>query len=238
MENEIVYKTTIKKFLGYDVRIVQVDKRKEYIICKDMFEVLGLVKDNGIWSAPKQKMLEFLEGIGESDDCQTLVVMLKEHGTKRKCVKREVDCLNIETAPIVLTQFQPTKRRGEDALDRWFKFMEFVNMLLKYHEVHKYIVDDKERYKISMKEIKDNGGEPPIVNKMINKIMGKLITGEDNFSISKDELKIYQPQTTIDLLEVRNFVLDKFATFYAFTESHKKSYDATLKLVKKKYFNK
>lgn len=66
--------------------------------------------------------------------------------------------------------------------------------------------------------------------------MGKLITDDDNFSISKDELKIYQPQITIDLLEVRNFVIDKFATFYAFTESHKESYNATLKLAKKKYF--
>lgn len=138
---------------------------------------------------------------------------------------------------IVLTQFQPTKRRGEDALNRWFDFMKFVNELLEYHECHKYIIDDKERYKITMKEITDNGGKPPIVNKMVNKIMGKLITDDDNFSISKDELKIYQLQTTIDLLEVRNFVMDKFSTLYAFTNSHKESYDGTLKLAKKKYFN-
>lgn len=28
MENEVVYKPIIKKFLGYDVRVIQVDKRK------------------------------------------------------------------------------------------------------------------------------------------------------------------------------------------------------------------
>ena len=72
---------------------------------------------------------------------------------------------------------------------------------------------------------------------MVNRIMGKLITNDDDFSISKDELKIYQPQTTIDLLEVRNFVVDKFSTLYAFTNSHKESCDGTLKLAKKKYFN-
>lgn len=236
MENKTEYKTITKKFLGYDVRMVQVDKRNEYIICKDMFDVLGLV-NNGIWSMPKKKMLEFLEGINESDACKSFAVMLKEHGTKRKYVKREVECLNIETAPIVLTQFQPTKRRGEEALNKWFKFMEFVNMLLKYHEVHKYVVDDKERYKITMKEIKDNGGKPPIVNQMVNKIMGKLITNDNDFSISKDELKIYQPQTTIDLLEVRNFVLDKFSTCYALTGHHDKARDLTLELAQKKYFN-
>ena len=59
MENETVYKTIIKKFLGYDVRVIQVDKRNEYIICKDMFDVLGLVKDDGGWDKPKKKMSEF-----------------------------------------------------------------------------------------------------------------------------------------------------------------------------------
>ena len=43
MENETVYKPIVKKFLGYDVRVVQVDKRNEYIVCKDMFDILGLV---------------------------------------------------------------------------------------------------------------------------------------------------------------------------------------------------
>ena len=237
MENETVYKTIVKKFLGYDVRVVQVDKRKEYIICKDIFDVLGLVKENGSWASTKKKMFDFLNGINKSHDVQTLDVMLKEHGTKRKYVKREADCINIETAPIVLTQFQPTKRRGEEVLKRWYEFMKFVDMLLEYHEVHKYIVDDKERYKVSMKEITDNGGIPQRVNVMIAEIMGKLIVGEDNFPIKKDELKIYQPQTTIDLLEVRNFVLDKFSTCYALTSHHDKARDLTLKLAQKKYFN-
>ena len=241
MENETVYKPIVKKFLGYDVRVVQVDKRKEYIICKDMFNILGLVKDDGTWTNSKNKMFDFLELINKTPDHQLLVVRLKDKQSKKGQV-REVDCLNIETVPTVLTQFKPinsnrrTKEQNEQVLDKWARFMEFVDILLKYHECHKYIIDDKERYKITMKEIKDNGGKPPIVNKMVNRIMGKLITDDDNFSINKDELKIYQPQTIIDLLEVRNFVVDKFATFYAFTESHKESYNATLKLAKKKYF--
>lgn len=242
MENETVYKPIVKKFLGYDVRVVQVDKRNEYIICKDMFDVLGLVKDDGTWTNPKKKMLEFLELIHKIADHQKLVVRLKDKQSK-KGQTREIDCLNIETVPTVLTQFKPinsnrrTKEQNEQVLDKWARFMEFVDMLLKYHECYKYIIDDKERYKITMKEIKDNGGKPQIVNKMVNKIMGKLITDDDNFSISKDELKIYQPQTTIDLLEVRNFVMDKFSTLYAFTNSHKESRDGVLKLAKKKYFN-
>ena len=236
MENEVVYKPIIKKFLGYNVRVVQVDKRKEYIICKDIFDVLGLVKENGSWASPKKKMLDFLNGINKTPAVQTLDVRLKDKQSKKGQI-REVDCINIEVVPIILTQFQPTKRRSKEILERWYKFMKFVDMLLEYHECHKYIIDDKERYKITMKEIKDNGGIPQRVNVMIAEIMGKLITGEDNFSIKKDELKIYQPQTTIDLLEVRNFVLDKFSTCYVLTGHHDKARDLTLKLAQKKYFN-
>jgi len=236
MENETVYKTIKKKFLGYDVRMVQVDKRNEYIICKDIFDVLGLVSNDGSWARPKQKMLEFLDGIGKNSDVQSLHVRVKDKHAKKGQI-RQVDCLNIETTPIVLTQFQPTKRRGEEVLKTWFKFMKFVDMLLEYHEVHKYIVDDIEKNRLAMNEIIANGGEPAAVYTMINKIMGKLIVGEDNFPIKKDELKIYQPQTTIDLLEVRSFVLDKFNTCFAVTHSKSQARDLTLELAQKKYFS-
>ena len=146
MENETVYKPTIKKFLGYDVRVVTVDKSNEYIICRDIFDVLGLVKDDGTWTDPRNKMLRFLDGIGERPAHQSLVVRLKDKQSK-KGQARTVDCLNIEVAPIVLTQFQPTKRRGEEILKRWYEFMKFVDMLLKYHECYKYIIDDKEKQK-------------------------------------------------------------------------------------------
>jgi hypothetical protein len=233
MENNKTYKTKVKEFLGYDVRTVRVDNEHEYIVCKDMFNVLGLVDKDGTWNKSKKKMLEFLNEIDEKESWKTLPVLLKQGKAK---VTKEVDCLNIETTPIVLTQFKPTKRRSKEILNTWSDFMKFVNMLLKYHDLHKYIAIDKQDQKDKMASVQDNGGEPIIANQMVNKIMGKLITGEDNFSIKKDELKIYQPQTTIDLLEVRNFVMDKFSTLYAFTNSHKESYNGTLKLAKKKYF--
>ena len=48
-------------------------------------------------------------------------------------------------------------------------------------------------------------------------------------------MKIYQNQTTIDLLEVREFVFNKFVNAYEFTNSHKTSKEMALKLAKKKY---
>lgn len=99
MENNKAYKTKVKEFLGYDVRIVRIDNEHEYIICKDMFDVLELAKD-GIWNKPKKKMLEFLDEIDEKESWKTLPALLKQ-GKAR--VTKEVDCLNIETVPIVLT---------------------------------------------------------------------------------------------------------------------------------------
>lgn len=154
MENETVYKPIIKKFLGYDVRVVNVDKRNEYIICKDMFDVLGLVKYDGTWTNPKNKMLKFLELMNKKESHQKLVGLLKQGKSK---VQKEVDCLDIETVPIVLTRFEPinsnrrTKEQNKQVLDKWARFMEFVDMLLKYHECHKYIVDDKESYDGTLK---------------------------------------------------------------------------------------
>lgn len=83
MENETVYKPIVKKFLGYDVRVVQVDKRKEYIICKDMFDVLGLVKDDGTWTNPRNKMFDFLDLINKTSDHQELVVRVKDKHAKK-----------------------------------------------------------------------------------------------------------------------------------------------------------
>jgi hypothetical protein len=200
-----------------------------------MFDALGLVKENGDWNDAKKKMLEFLDLINKTHDSETFGVMLKEHGTKRKYVKREVDCLNMETVPTVLTQFKPTKRRGEEALNKWAKFMEFVDMLLKYHDLHKYVAIDKQDQQDKMASVQDNGGVPIIANQMVNKIMGKLITGEDNFSIKKDELKIYQPQTTRDLLKVRKDVLNMFDVIYGVCKSHKQTYDTVLDMALKKY---
>jgi hypothetical protein len=115
MENK-VYKPIVKEFLKQDVRVIRVDAYHEYIVCKDMFNVLGLTDKDGKWNKPKKKMLDFLDGIEEKDGWKTFPLRLKDKQSKNGQV-REVDCLDIEIVPIVLTQFQPTKRRGEKALE-------------------------------------------------------------------------------------------------------------------------
>ena len=152
-----VYKPTIKEFLKQDVRVIKVDTYHEYIVCKDMFNVLGLVSKDGIWSMPKRKMLEFLDRIDSREDCKSFAVLVKQGKIK---TKQTVECLDIETVPIVLTQFQPTKRRGEDALEIWSDFMKFVKVLLETHEANKYIIKTKNIQTEMQDELYNDGGNP------------------------------------------------------------------------------
>jgi hypothetical protein len=216
-----------------DVRVIQ-DGRNEYVVLKDIFDCLGLTY-NGDWHMQRDKVIEFLEIIDRTSDRKTFYVRFKDKQSPKGQV-REVDCLNIEILPSVVTQFKPSKRRGEEALKVWGEFMKFVTELLAYHGVYNYILTDKDKQKETMSDMIDMGGNPVITNKMVNEIMGELIlTEEPKFAITKDELKVYQPRTTIDLLEVRNFVLEKFENAYMFSGSHKLAYDMTLKVALKKY---
>ncbi len=216
-----------KVFLGMEVRVVN----GEWIVLKDMFNALGRVRDNGGWTDEKKKLINFLGDIDKKDHYESFVVVVKRGQTE------EVECLKLETVPIVLTQFKPTARKGEEVLNKWREFMKFVNELLTELEVYKFIITDKERQKDNTNILIEYGGVPMIANNQTNIIMAKLIGVYDKGigKITKEQLKIYQPQTTVDLLEVRNFVFTEFVNAYKFTESHKDSADMVLKLAKRKY---
>lgn len=218
------YKPIIKEFLGQDVRIIKVDDYHEYIVCKDMFDVLGLAKD-GIWNKPKKKMLEFLDEIDEKEDWKTLPVLVKQGKIKTKQV---VDCLNIERVPIILTQFKPTKRRGEEVLKKWIEFMKFVNTLLETHSANKYIIKTKNIQKEVTDELYNDGGNPMFMNIHVNKIMDVILQMEDNKPVKKSEIYQFQNRITEDVGRVRDEVLKTYVTMFKVTVDKEKAYDLTL----------
>lgn len=228
MKNEV----QIKEFLGVEVRVVN----DEYIVLKDMFGALGrLSKDGQIESKERLKLSRFLTDINKESARETFLIALK--GKKKSREMQEIDCLKLDTVPIVLTQFRPTERKGLDSLNKWKEFMKFVDGLLTSLEVHKFIVTDKEHQKSNMETIIDCGGSTTITNQQVNGIMAELI-GVHNQGIkriNKDELKKYESQTTVDLLQVREYVLEKFTNAYEFTGSHKTARAMATKLAKKKY---
>ena len=232
MENKTVYKPVTKKFLKQDVRVIRTDDGKEYIICKDMFDVLGLVGKDGTWSMPKRKMLEFLNRIDSREDCKSFAVLVKQGKIK---TKQTVECLDIETVPIVLTQFQPTKRRGEDALEIWSDFMKFVKVLLETHETNKYIIKTKKTQTEMQDELYNDGGDPMFMNIHVNKIMGVVLRMEDGKSVKKSEIYQFQNRITEDVGRVRDEVLKTYVTMFKVTEDKDKAYELTLEWAKKKY---
>lgn len=209
-------KVEIKNFLGSEVRVVN----NEYIVLKDMFNALGRVKEDGTWTSERKKMINFLEGIEKLTDHETLVVTSK--GKKKSREYQEVECLKIETVPVVLTQFKPTNRKGKEAIDKWFEFMKFVNELLVSVKAHNFIIEDTELEKIDRDRLHRLGGSPMKMATMVNYAMGVIITGE-KIKISKPDLKSYQNQITIDLLEARRYWIEEFIRAYKITKSHSES---------------
>ena len=203
-------KVEIKNFLGSEVRVVN----NEYMVLKDMFEALGRVKEDGTWTDEKNKMDKFLDGINQKEFHETLVVLVKQGRAK---VEKEIECLKLEVVPVVLTQFKPTNRKGKEAIDKWFEFMKFVNELLVSAKAHKFIIEDTELEKIDRDRLHKLGGKPMIMAGMANTAMGIIITGE---KIGKDDLKSYQNQITIDLLECRRYFIEEFIRAYKITKSH------------------
>lgn len=211
-----------KKFLGMEVRVVN----GEYLVLKDMFSALGRVRGDGSWTDEKKKVVEFAN-MGIINLPETLGVVVKKGQIE------DILCSRLSDAPLLLTQFKPTSRAGEVALKTWIEFMKFVNDILTSLEVHKYIVTDKQKQLDHHELIVELGGKPVVENKMVNTIMAELI-GIDG-SIKKDELRIYQDQTTVDLLEVRDYVMSKFEQAYEIEESHSKAKEIAKRLAFKKY---
>ena len=205
-------KVEIKNFLGSEVRVVN----NEYMVLKDMFEALGRVKEDGTWTDEKNKMDKFLDGINQKEYHETLVVLVKQGRAK---VEKEIECLKLEVVPVVLTQFKPTNRKGKEAIDKWFEFMKFVNELLVSAKAHKFIIEDTELEKIDRDRLHKLGGSPMKMATMVNYAMGVIITGE-KIKIGKDDLKSYQNQITIDLLECRRYFIEEFIRAYKITKSH------------------
>ena len=220
-------KVEIKNFLGSEVRIIN----NEYMVLKDMFEALGRVKEDGTWTDEKNKMDKFLDGINQKEFHETLVVLVKQGRAK---VEKEIECLKLEVVPVVLTQFKPTNRKGKEAIDKWFEFMKFVNELLVSAKAHKFIIEDTELEKIDRDRLHKLGGSPMKMATMVNYAMGVIITGE-KIKIKKDDLKSYQNQTTIDLLECRRYFINEFINAYKILKSHSKANKYALQFVMEHY---
>ncbi|MDU5101117.1 MAG: hypothetical protein E6240_01645 [Clostridium butyricum] len=241
-----VYKAKIKKFLGQDVRTITDEYNKTWLVVNDFFSCLGRNTDNGnAQTSDIDKMDEFLKDIGKTSESLKLTLAV---GRKKKNANntQNLNCISIDVAPILTTQFKPiksnkrTEEENEEIKNKWIDFMKFVNQLLEDNEAHKFIITDKENQKTKISTAMEAGGDPMKINMRVNKVMAQLLNlkdknGKEISSIKKDELKIFQANTTIDLLKAREYVLDKFVNAFEITSDYDLSEQKSYQLAKKHY---
>lgn len=241
------------KFMDENVRIVVINNQR-YMIVKDMFRALGRLKNTtGKISSDDmislRKLYEDLELEKEKDYKERVKVLTKNSGTEKEYPSsqgnkkngelQEQNLINVKQIPIILLQFKPTKKATnyEVKLDIWRKFLRFVNSILQDYQLENYIIQDKEEWKENTRELEEMGLDPTIVNKHININMAKAIGvyNQGIKEITKEELKIYESQTTMDLLAVRQELYVKYKEIYNLFNSKEMAIKGSLNFIIDKY---
>lgn len=236
-----VYNTYTKKFFNEEGRFVNANN-KTWLVLQDMFNWLGRLTDaKQIETPDRRKLNNFLKDIEGEVHSKTFTIEFnkrKGRGNKSNGSIQDVQCINIEVVPMVLTQFKPTKRVGEEKINQWRSLMKFINEILMELEVYKFITVDKEYQKDCMSKLAKiipdiTQNDYKTFNTNVANIMGTLI-GVD-IPVFKETLKIYNNQTTVDLLTVREEVLDAYLLFYETFKDYKNAQSHTLQLMKQRY---
>lgn len=232
-----VYKTYTKKFFDEEGNFIKTSEG-EWLVVRDMFNWLGRLDENGdIPTAYNKKLNKFLKNIDRECDHKTFTVTSKTKKSKSR-ETQNIRCIKVDVVPMVLTQFEPTARIGKEKHQQWCDLMKFINEILIELEVYKFITVDKEYQKDCMtklaKIIPDiTQNDYKTFNTNVANIMGTLI-GVD-IPVFKETLKIYNNQTTVDLLTVREEVLDAYLLFYETFKDYKNAQSHTLQLMKQRY---
>lgn len=229
-----VHETKNRKFMGEKIRVVFIDKDM-YVVLVDCFKILGRVDKDGNWNYSKEKVERYLKGINKIGDLKKFQVASK---SKKKFANKtvEVDCLKIERLSSVITQFEPNKNKLEQ-LEMWYKFMEKVDELLEEAKLHRFLIEDKEHQKLISDAITRETDEKMVaINSNVCTLMAKILgVYPDIKRIKKEELKIYNANTTVDLMEVRQEVLNMYEQMLLMDMSKSEIHERILKFVKRKY---
>jgi hypothetical protein len=248
---EKAFKPVVKEFLGMEVRIVGVDGN-EYIILKDMFDVLNRLDDNGdIPTSTNNKVNEFLQGIGKSSDRKKITVDFgkkKGKGNKSNGSIQTPWCLKLETVPVLLTQFKPsnskkrTQEENERIMNEWFEFMKFVNELLVESESYKYIIFDKgyqNKFHDKINElVPSNYPDNPyrVANAHIAKVVGVMVCGAE-IPIWKGEITSLSLSdgTVIEMLKLREEIQNVYISAYEMDLDFNIAYEKTKEVMLRRY---
>ena len=140
---ERFYVPTIKYFLGEPVRVIEVNN-VEYLICKDMFSVLGRVRADGTWDDAKKKLLNFTKPLSTIEDPEIFGALVEQGKIQ---TRQEVLCIRLEDAPIIASQYRPPQTKPL-VLQKWNDFIDWLNILIKENSESNPVVKDKNMEKL------------------------------------------------------------------------------------------
>lgn len=224
-------KVEIKKFFGTDVRVVN----KDWLVVKDMFGALGrLTTLNQVEHTDNVKLDNIIELLGL---CAYESFIISSKTAKAKSREtQDVRCIKINDCPVILTQFKPTARAGEETLKTWVEFMKFVNNLLVAHNVDMFDIVDRRNQLTAQERLDSENGKVVVMNNMLSQMLAELC-GVDGKILKRDIRKFQEerPDIRLDLGLIYEEMREDFVNAFSFTQSHSNAKEMVLKKTKRKY---
>jgi hypothetical protein len=242
MEKKI-FKAHERKFFNETGRFIDYQDT-EWLVVKDMFGWLGkLDSNNQIDHRDRDKLNQFLEDIGQITARETFPIDFnkkKGRGNKSNGSIQEVLCIKVDVVPMVLTQFRPTARAGQERYQQWCDLMKFINEVLVELEAYKFITEDKEYQKNVMSKLKKlvpsnyYGNPYKKANTHVALVLGLMVDGKEK-PIWKNEITSLANGTTIEGLKLRKEIEDVYINTYEMFLDFDIAYEKTKEVMLRRY---
>lgn len=157
------YKQMKQYFMNEEVIIIKTfiegipDVQNRWIPIQHFFKCLNrLDKDNDVVTPDKNKLIDFIDvDLDMAIARKTFTVNTNNTGVGRHT--QNMDCIRLDVLALVVTQFKPSKRKGDAALLIWRTYMQWLNNLLNQVGAVELLVRDEkiatqEKYINSMKK--------------------------------------------------------------------------------------
>ena len=157
------YEQKKQYFMNEEVIIIETfiegipDVQNRWIPIQHFFRCLNRLTSGGQIQTPdRNTLIEFItQDLQEPIASKTFTINTRDEGVGRH--SQDMDCIRLDVLALVVTQFKPSKRKGNAALLIWRTYMQWLNSLLNQVDAVELIVRDEkiatqEKYINSMKK--------------------------------------------------------------------------------------
>lgn len=151
------YEQKKQYFMNEEVIIIKTfiegvpDVQNRWIPIQHFFKCLNRLTSNGQIQTPdRNTLIEFInEDLQEPSASKTFTITCEVDSTTRARHTQDMNCIRLDVLALVVTQFKPSKRKGNAALLIWRTYMQWLNNLLTQVDAVELLVRDE---KISTQE--------------------------------------------------------------------------------------